>query len=98
MKHITPDDFTRVNNDVNGNPRFVLHFLALTIPADDQLAAGFLDGITRKYNAALTRAKLLGGRKFSNKQYGGGIVFSSYNLHDLCEKINQLHESEAAHV
>jgi hypothetical protein len=89
---ITPDDFTRVNNDVNGNPRFVLHFLALNTPADDEMAQGFLDGISRKYTAALTRAKTIGGRKFHNKQYGGGIVFSSYNLRELCEKINQLSE------
>ena len=35
----TPDDFTRVNNDVNGNPRYVAHFLAFT--TSDDLARNF---------------------------------------------------------
>jgi len=29
---ITENDFKRINNDVNGNPRYVFHFLEL---ADD---------------------------------------------------------------
>lgn len=71
---ITSNDFTRVNNDTNGNPRFVLHFLKL---AD-------------KYDNALIIAKNQGGRKFHNKQYGGGIVFQSYNLNDLSNELNNL--------
>jgi hypothetical protein len=73
---MTTDDFTRVKNDVNGNPRFVAHFLAFTTPDD---LAGYmgLDKITQKYNLALRRAKTLEGRKFHNKQFGGGIVFTS---------------------
>jgi hypothetical protein len=91
---ITTDDFTRVKNDVNGNPRFVAHFLAFTTPDD---LAGYmgLDKITQKYNLALSRAKTLEGRKFHNKQFGGGIVFTSYNLGGLCADINLLMESEA---
>lgn len=85
---ITSNDFTRVNNDTNGNPRFVLHFLSLTKPDD---LAGYmgLDSITRKYDLALKRAKPLGGRKFHNKQFGGGIVFTSYNLNNLSDSLNQ---------
>lgn len=67
-------DFTRVNNDVNGNPRYVFHFLQL---ADS-------------YTEALTLAKKIGGRKFHNKQYGGGIVVQSYNLQKEIELINDL--------
>jgi hypothetical protein len=67
-------DFTRVNNDVNGNPRYVFHFLQL---ADN-------------YTEALTLAKKIGGRKFHNKQYGGGIVVQSYNLQKEIELINEL--------
>ena len=67
-------DFTRVNNDVNGNPRYVFHFLQL---ADN-------------YTEALTLAKKIGGRKFHNKQYGGGIVVQSYNLQKEIELINDL--------
>jgi hypothetical protein len=42
-----------------------------------------------KYDLALNRAKKLGGRKFSNKQFGGGIVFQSYNNEFLAQKIKE---------
>jgi hypothetical protein len=70
--------FTRINNDTNGNPRFVVHFLQL---ADT-------------YPRALFLARQLGGRKFHNKQYGGGIVFQSYNTDQLAQKIAQIKEAE----
>jgi hypothetical protein len=88
---ITQSDFTRVNNDVNGNPRYVAHFLSFTRPSDLSEYMG-LDKIAQKYNLALSRAKMLGGRKFHNKQYGGGIVFTSYNLRELCERVNAILE------
>ena len=84
---ITQDDFTRANNDINGNPRYCIHFLALNTPLENADYSG--DFITRKYNLALARARKLGGRKFHNKQFGGGIIFGSiYNLGDLCEALN----------
>ena len=67
-------DFTRVNNDVNGNPRYVIHFL----------------DIADKYIDALNLARTIGGKKFHNKQYGGGIVFQSYNLHETEKHILKL--------
>jgi len=86
---ITSEDFTRANNDVNGNPRYVCHFLSLTVPSDLEGYLG-LDKITQKYNIALARARKLGGKKFHNKQYGGGIIFTTYNLRELCEQINAI--------
>jgi hypothetical protein len=71
---ITKDNFTRINNDTNGNPRYVFHFLELA----------------NNYNEALFLAKKIGGKKFHNKQYGGGIVVQSYNLQDDCDRINEL--------
>lgn len=71
---ITSDDFTRINNDVYGNPRYVLHFLLL---------AG-------TYSDALYLAKKHGGKKFHNSQFGGGVVFQSYSLPHLCDKLNEL--------
>ncbi len=90
---ITQDDFTRVNNDVNGNPRYVCHFLNLTKDSDrstDEYTSDLLKGVDTLYNIALKRAKTIGGKKFHNKQYGGGIVFQSYNLQDECNRINEL--------
>jgi hypothetical protein len=70
--------FTRINNDSNGNPRYVVHFLQL---ADT-------------YARALFLARQLGGRKFHNKQFGGGIAFQSYNTDQLAQKISQIKEAE----
>lgn len=67
-------EFTRINNDTNGNPRYVCHYLEF---------AG-------TYNEALKVAKQLGGKRYNNKSYGGGIVFQSYNIQDLEKKIIEL--------
>jgi hypothetical protein len=79
-------EWTRVNNDGNGNPRYVCHFLHLLTPAQKELDIE----VPEKYKLALTNAKKIGGRKFHNKQYGGGIVFQSYNLKETETEINQL--------
>jgi hypothetical protein len=70
--------FTRINNDLNGNPRYVIHFLQLS----------------DSYERALYLARQLGGKKFHNKQYGGGIVFQSYNTDILKDKINDIKQRE----
>ena len=81
MRTIT---FTHVNNDTNGNPRYVCHFL-------DLLKEGEFDiGLGGRYNAALARARTIGGRKFHNRQYGGGIVFMTYSLDETCKYISEL--------
>ena len=71
-------EFTRIDNDRNGNPRYVVHFLNL-----------LKDG-EKDYEVALKRAKKIGGKKYHNKKYGGGIVFQSYNNRILAEKIKEL--------
>jgi hypothetical protein len=82
------DDLTRVNNDVNGNPRYVIHFLALLTDAEKDYNGLSLDS---RYNLAIARAKkLFGGKKFHNKQYGGGIVFQSYNVEVELALINAI--------
>lgn len=70
--------FTRINNDTNGSPRFVVHYLQM---ADT-------------YQRALFLSRQLGGRKFHNKQFGGGIAFQSYNTDKLAERIAQIREAE----
>ena len=70
--------FTRINNDTNGNPRFVIHYLQL---ADS-------------YERALYLSRQLGGKKFHNKQYGGGIVFQSYNTDKLKKRIEEIKQRE----
>lgn len=60
--------WTRINNDVNGNPRYVAHYLQCQP----------FEGAS--YEEAIYAMRKIGGGKFHNKQYGGGIVFQSYNL------------------
>ena len=85
-----PDDFTRITNDVNGNPRYVCHFLNLDIHGWQSNK-----GLSERYALAVQLANKLGGRKFHNKQYGGGIVFRCvYNLPELCNRINELTAQE----
>ena len=69
-------EFTRINNDSNGNPRYVVHYLAI---ADN-------------YEKAVKLANKIGGRKYDTKSYGGGIVFQSYSLPDLERHINRIKE------
>jgi hypothetical protein len=86
---IQESDFTKIKHDVNGNPRYVCHFLHLD-------THGMYSGIylSERYNIAIALARALGGKKFHNKQYGGGIVFQCFSLPDLCKRINELTNKE----
>jgi len=81
--------FTRIKNDVNGNPRYVVHFLEFIPEGKDCQDFG---GITNAYKLACKAANKIGGRKYTGKDFGGGIVFQSYNNSDLEKNIkaNQL--------
>lgn len=57
-------EFYRINNDISGNPRYVFHWMSL---ADT-------------YADARALAKTLGAQVYRGKWYGGGLVFTSYNL------------------
>lgn len=75
---ISAKDFTRISNDINGNPRYVIHYLSV---ADN-------------YDKAVKIANKIGGKKFHNKQYGGGIAFQSYNIDDTAKKLQNLIDSQ----
>lgn len=87
-------DWTRVNNDSNGNPRYVLHFLNLCtrveIDADPWIPTG------NKYAIAVKRANSIGGKKYNAKGYGGGIVFQSYSLEDTENSILRVLQEDQA--
>lgn len=71
-------EFTRINNDINGNPRYVCHFLNLA----------------KTYERSIKLANSICGKKFHNKQYGGGLVFQSYNTDRLSQKIQEISENK----
>ena len=70
----------RIPNDVNGNPRYVVHFMDLGIKLTDY------DNIN----------KLYGFNKYRAKWFGGGVVFQSYNIADTLEyALDKVKEIEA---
>lgn len=73
---------TRIDNDVNGNPRYVFHYLNIARYLREQLA-DLIDG----YDEYLLSINASGERKYHTKQYGGGIVFQSYNIQDSLNHI-----------
>ena len=77
-------EFTRVNNDIYGNPRYVTHFFSL-LKEDEQTISN--------YNLAVKRANKLGGKKYRGSDFGGGIVFQSYSLDCLRKSITNMLES-----
>lgn len=87
MSKITSADFVRVTNDVNGNPRYVVHFLKLDVHGFDSRF-----DISERYALACKLANRASGRKYHTKSFGGGIVFQSYALDDTCARLNELVE------
>ena len=77
-----PITFTRINSDINGNPRYVCHFLQLDIIGPERGVS-----LLERYAIACKLANSIGGRKYHTKRYGGGIVFQSYSLHETVAAI-----------
>lgn len=67
-------NFKKIKHDVNGNPRFVTSWLGY----------GF-----KTYEQAVLAANKIGGRRYHNKSYGGGIVFQAYEceLDDIQKRL-----------
>lgn len=66
-------DAYAVRSDADGNPRRVIHFLA----------------IASTYGEAITKAKQFGGKKYTARWFGGGIVFPADDA-DIKEILEQL--------
>lgn len=79
-------ELKRVNRDINGNPRYVIHFTELlTLDEFDSFTG--LDKISQAYALAIKKAKKIGGKAYRGKDFGGGIVFQSYNTEELIKDI-----------
>jgi len=77
--------WTRINNEYCGNPRYVVHFLQC-------MPKTWVDE-KEKYAMTCKLMNKIGGRKYNNKSYGDGIVFSSYSLPGLEQQITDLKNS-----
>lgn len=83
--------FTRINNDVNGNPRYVCHFSDIVNEQDREIAQSYgINYISELYRIAIKKANKIGGRKYHTKSFGGGIVFQSYCTQELEKNIKNL--------
>lgn len=71
--------FYRIDNDVNGNPRYIVHFFDLLSIKDNE---NYTLSVSEQLAIALSNAHKIGGSKYRGKQFGGGIVFQSYNIDD----------------
>lgn len=80
---IKKEDFTKVKNDINGNTRYVIHFLCLIKETEHT-------DIFKDYDLALSKARKIGGKAYKGKDFGRGIVFQTYNIYDTIKKINEL--------
>jgi hypothetical protein len=75
-------EVTRVKNDVNGNPRYAIHFLTVFNPIHESLGKA----IESKDNY-LIAVNASGCKKYHNNNYGGGLLFQSYNVQDSLDHI-----------
>jgi hypothetical protein len=87
--------FTEVKPNQWGHSRHVCHFLNLLKPEEKSQEFSLKHGLNStsiQYKIALSRAKRIGGRKFHNKQFGGGIVFtiSARTIEELESQIKTL--------
>ena len=81
--------FKKIKHDINGNPRYVTHFSELlTLDEFDSFTG--LDKITQAYNLAIKKAKKIGGKAYRGKDFGGGIVFQSFNIESTIKDIKEL--------
>ena len=84
---VSVKDFRRTRYlDTSGNQRYVVHFLRLKGLLPNE---GKGMDILQMYSAVLKEANKLGGRKFHNQEYGGGVVFQSYDVYDTAKSINK---------
>ena len=75
-------EFYRITNDINGNPRYIVHFLAfITYQETEKLS------FDETFELARKRANEIGFSKYRGKSFDGGFVGQSYNLENTAERI-----------
>ena len=69
---------------LEGKTRVVCHFLRLLKESEKR------PEMQASYRTAIARAKQIGGKKYHNKSYGGGIVFDTTDTATLQKEIFQI--------
>ena len=68
--------------DYYGNPRFVVHYLSFpNLDPDPEYRARGIDEIVSMQNRFIENVRhSVGGKRYRGKDFGGGVVFTSYNV------------------
>ena len=76
-EYVSPNGirYWRVDSDIYGNPRYIVHYLDISADADSGNATDYASRQAAQFSAARNR---VGGRKYRGKWFGGGIVFQAY--------------------
>lgn len=78
-------EFTPIQNDINGNPRGVVHFSRfLTEKEFDKY------DVLQGFSIAHNRAKKFGFSKYRGKKYGGMLVAQTWHEREIKEEINKM--------
>ena len=77
-------DYTRIKNDVNGNPRYAFHFLDFLHPTEQ------VGSIEEQYHKALQKARKIGGKVYRGKDVGGGIAIQTCNIYKTISDVRQI--------
>jgi hypothetical protein len=88
---------TRVNADICGNPRYVWHFLDFLTDADRERVRNEVRhpiyALGREKEIAIEKARKIGGKAYHGRDFGGGIVFTTYAPDDIQKRIDELKNS-----
>ena len=70
--------------DFYGNPRFIVHYLSFpNLDPDPECRARGVDEIVSVQNQYIDNVRhAVGGKRYRGRDFGGGVVFSSYNVCD----------------
>lgn len=68
--------------DTYGNPRFVVHYLAFpNLNPDPEHRANGIEQIMAMSDLYIENVRhAVGGKRYRGRDFGGGIVFQSYNV------------------
>lgn len=91
IENVNGIDFTPINNNYYGNPRYIVHFREF-LTTEEWKTFG-ISTQRSLYELAVERSRKIKGKKYRGQIYGGGIVLVSYNLRDTAEKIKSIQAS-----
>lgn len=90
---MTDIEITRLKSDINGNSRWAVHFTDLEPQGVRENLRGHLT-LGQRYERVLRLARTVGGRRYHNKGFGGGVAFQAYEFQvpDLIKRIHAMQE------